>query len=129
MKEYYNIKAYPDQNLVVEVCKGDWTKEVAEKYLDDFKKSAADVTGKSWALLTDARDWKSADDEIIEIVGSHFDWNRQNGMQHNANIVSGIIEQRKLQQMFDSGGVSQIAKVFLSKEEAMQWLRDEGYKF
>ncbi len=128
MKQYYNIKAYPDQNLVVEVCKGDWTVQVAKSYLKDFENVAKDVTGNgSWALLTDAVNWKSTDDEIIEIIGDHFEWNRKNGMTHNANVTSGIVEQRKLQQMFEAGGVSHIAKVFLSREEALEWLRKEGY--
>ncbi len=128
MKKFYQIKAYPEKRLVVEVCKDFWTREVAKSYLEDFKKTASQLNGQKWALLTDASLWKSDSDEaVIEIIGDHFDWNRQNGMAHNANIAGGLIEQAKLKKMFEAGGVSDIAKVFLDKKDAYRWLKNEGY--
>ncbi len=120
----FTISVDTATGIVRESIFGVWRKADAVRYVREFRNAVAPLVGGSWKLRTDLRGWETASEEVEQIIGESFQWNREHGMTANANIVEGALQQKQLQAMFDSSGNADVCRAFASDSEADRWLRE-----
>ena len=123
----YTIEAEPKRKIIREKIYGIWKEHTAKSYYDDFAKEVEPLIKGKWAKLIDLRNWKSSYPEIIEVIGQHLKWCRENGMILSVNVIDNPVTHAQLKRMFIIGGTEEISKVFRSVEEADKYLSQNGF--
>jgi hypothetical protein len=123
----YTIEANPERKIVREKIYGIWKEHTARSYHEDFMKEAGSLTDGRWAKLIDLRNWKSSYPDIIEIIGEHLRWCKDNGMVVSVNVIDNPVTHAQLKRMFYIGGTEGISKIFRSVDEADKYLSQEGF--
>ncbi len=103
---------------------GIWKAETAAAYHADFKAEAQPIIGKPWAKLIDLTNWKTSYPEVIDIIGQHMEWSRDNNVAMSLYVLNNPSTFRQLHQMFTAGGTKEISQTFRTLAEAEQFLRD-----
>ncbi len=124
----YNIEADVGNSIVYEKIYGVWQAETARSYSEDFKEEVKELIKKPWAKLIDLSNWKTASPEVIDIVGKHLTWCRANNMVLSVNILNNTVTYGFLQRMFARGATKNISRTFRSRHEAVQFLKQQGYR-
>lgn len=124
----YNIDVDVDNHLMYEKIYGVWRRATAEQYVADFIEEAAPLIDKPWAKMCDLTQWKTAAPEVIDIIGKHLIWCRQNNLALSVDVIDNPITYAQLQRMFDKGGVHHLVKVFRTRSEGEKYLASQGYK-
>lgn len=123
----YTIEIDTDRKLVLEKIYGIWKKETAEEYYNEFRESVAPLVGKEWAKLINLCNWKSSYPEIVDVIGEHLKWCRENGMVLSVNVIDNPVTIRQLKRMFTVGGIEDISEICKSQAEAERLLKSRGY--
>jgi hypothetical protein len=123
----YSFDVDLDNRLIYEKIYGIWRPETAQAYFDEFKIEAAELIKQPWAKLIDLSSWKTADSKVIEIVGRHLEWARENNMVWSINIIDNQVTYAHLMRMFEKGGTREISKTFRTVVEGEKFLRGEGF--
>ena len=124
----YNLEADPDRRIMFEKIYGVWRPQTAKNYVRDFELEASKLIDRPWAKLIDLSNWKTADPEVIQIIGRHLDWCRNNNMVWSVNIIKNPVTYSHLMRMFAKGGTKQISRTFRTKNEAEKFLQENGFK-
>lgn len=114
--------------IMYEKIYGVWRVETAENYSRDYKREAQELVKKPWAKLIDLSNWKTGSPEVVQKIGEHLEWCRQNNMVWSINIINNPVTYSQLQKMFGKGGTKNISKTFRSREEAERFLKEQGFK-
>ena len=123
----YTIEAEPERKIMREKIYGIWKEQTARSYHEDFMKEASPLIKGRWAKLIDLRNWKSSYPDIIEIIGRHLKWCKDNGMIVSVNVIDNPVTHAQLKRMFNIGGTEEISKVFRSADEADKYLFQNGF--
>lgn len=123
----FTIEADPDRKIIREKIYGIWKEETANDYYREFMETAKPLLKGPWAKLIDLRNWKSSYPEIIEIIGQHLKWCRENGMVYSVNVIDNPVTLSQLKRMFGIGGTEEISRVFRTVEEADRFLKENGF--
>ena len=123
----YNITV--DENSFVVYVKvfGVWKIDTAERYHEDFKQEIQPILKKPWAKLIDLINWKMATPEVIEKMGEHMEWCRNNNMGVQIYVINDPIRYGQLMKMIDKGAAKKVSKTFRTRAEAERYLKSEGY--
>lgn len=124
----YNLEADPVKQIMFEKIYGVWRPQTALNYVRDFEKEAAKLIARPWAKLIDLSNWKTADPEVIRIIGKHLDWCRTHNMVWSANVITNPVTYSHLMRMFAKGGTKPISRTFRTRPEAERFLTDNGFK-
>lgn len=124
---YYTIDADPDRRLMVEKIYGTWKRETAESYHRDFMEAARPLIGQKWAKIINLHNWKSSYPEMVEVIGEHLRWCRENGMVLSVNIIDNQITRNQLKQMFRIGNTGQMSKIVRTQQDAEKILTESGF--
>jgi len=124
---YYTLDVDTDRRLMIEKIYGTWKRETAESYHRDFLETVQPLLGREWAKVINLTNWKSSYPEMVEVIGRHLRWCRDNGMVLSVNIIDNQITRNQLKQMFRIGGTGQISKIVRSQQEADKVLAEHGY--
>jgi hypothetical protein len=127
MKKYYEFEIISERRIIREKAYGVWTKEIAEQFLQDFKKAAKPLLGDSWAKLVDLKDWKTSQQDTVDIVAKHLEWARTHGMAYSANIIPSATARMQVRRMMQQGGTSDFSDVFETEDAALEWLKENGF--
>jgi len=124
---YYTIDIDPDRRIIMEKIYGTWKKETAEEYHQDFMRVAQPLIGAKWAKLINLTNWKSSYPEIVEVVGQHLRWCRENGMVLSVNVIDNQITKNQLKQMFRIGGTGTMSRIVRDLDEGKKILAEHGF--
>ncbi|HVP06467.1 MAG TPA: hypothetical protein VMS71_01395 [Candidatus Acidoferrum sp.] len=103
---------------------GIWKRETAAAYHADFKAEVQPIIGKPWAKLIDLTNWKTSYPEVIDIIGQHMEWSRENNVAMSLYVLNNPSTFRQLHQMFTAGGTKEISQTFRTLGEAEQYLKE-----
>ncbi|MEW6412244.1 MAG: hypothetical protein AB1483_07200 [Candidatus Zixiibacteriota bacterium] len=123
----YNLDPDVENGIMYEKIYGIWRIETANHYYDDYIEEAKELVKKPWAKLIDLSNWKTGSPEVISKIGEHLDWCRKNNMVWSINIINNPVTYAQLNKMFAKGGTKDISKTFRSREEAEQFLKQQGF--
>ncbi len=124
---YYTLDVDTDRRLMIEKIYGTWKRETAESYHRDFMDTVKPLLGGKWAKTINLTNWKSSYPEMVEVIGRHLRWCRENGMVLSVNIIDNQITKNQLKQMFRIGNTGQISKIVRSQQEADKILAEQGF--
>ncbi len=124
----YVLDADVENSVMYEKIYGVWRVETAENYNRDYIEEAKELVKKPWAKLIDLSNWKTGSPEVIEKIGEHLEWCRNNNMIWSINIINNPVTYSQLQKMFSKGGTKKISKTFRTREEAERFLKQQGFK-
>ena len=124
----YVLDADVENAVMYEKIYGVWRIETAENYNRDYIEEARDLVKKPWAKLIDLSNWKTGSPEVIEKIGEHLEWCRNNNMIWSINIINNPVTYSQLQKMFSKGGTKKISKTFRTRQEAERFLKQQGFK-
>jgi hypothetical protein len=124
----YTADVDEKSRLVFEKIFGVWRPETARAYHEDFQREVAPLIKQPWAKLCDLSNWKTVHPDVINIIGQHLKWCRQNNMVWSVNVISNPVTYRHLMKMFQKGGTKGISKTFRTRAEADGFLREKGFK-
>ena len=123
----FTIEADAERKIIKEKIYGIWKKETAEEYHRDFMEEVKPLIKGKWGKIIDLRNWKSSYPEVVDVIGEHLRWCRENGMVVSANIIDNPVTLSQLKRMFGIAGTENISKVFSSVKEADRYLRENGF--
>lgn len=103
---------------------GLWKKETAERYHRDFAKAVQPLLGRPWAKVIDLTKWKTSYEIVIEVIGRHMEWSRENDVRLQLYILDNPSTFRQLNRMFEKGDVKAISSTFRKQEEAERYLKE-----
>ncbi|GAB6088510.1 methyl-accepting chemotaxis protein [Spirochaeta dissipatitropha] len=120
--DLYEFRFDADTRIMHEVIRGVWQEDDARRYLQDFHNAMQGHTASAWGLVTDLREWDTADEAVEAVIMESFQWNREHAMQANANVVQSALNRMQMQRMFAEGGVEDICQAFVDINEAVDWV-------
>ncbi len=123
----FTIDADTDRKIIREKIYGIWKVETAHEYHAEFQRVAQPLIGDKWAKFVDLRNWKSSYPEIIEILGQHLIWCRENGMILSINIIENPVTRGQLKRFFEVGGTGQMSVLVATPEEGERVLKEQGF--
>ena len=106
---------------------GVWREDTAREYAEQFKEEVKVLTGKPWVRLVDLSNWKTASDEVIEVIGELLQWCIDNGIVHSVYIIDNPITYGQLMRMVNEGKAKNITKTFRTRTEAEKYLKEKGF--
>ena len=116
------------KNLIVSVkIYGVWRQETAREYSEHFKEEVKVLIGKPWARLVDLSNWKTASEEVIDVIGELLQWCIENNMVHSVYIIDNPITYGQLMRMVSRGKARDISKTFRTRNEAEKYLKHQGF--
>ncbi len=124
----YSIDADQENGVVYEKIFGIWRPETAQAYTEDFKEEVKPLIDKPWSKLINLTNWKTSHPEVIDIVGRHLQWCKDNNMEWSVNIINNQVTYSQLMRMFAKGSTRGISKTFRSTAEGEKFLQEKGYK-
>ncbi len=124
----YNLEADPTRQIMFEKIYGIWRPKTAQSYVRDFEAEAIKLVDKPWAKLIDLSNWKTADPEVIRIIGEHLAWCREHNMVWSVNIINNPVTYSHLMRMFARGKTKPISKTFRTRTEAENFLQLNGFQ-
>jgi hypothetical protein len=123
----FTIEADVDRRIIREKIYGIWKEDIAKNYHEEYQKVAEPLIKGKWAKLIDMGNWKSSYPEVVEVIGGHLRWCRENGMALAANVIDNPVTRGQLKRMFELGGTADISQIFASIAEADRYLRENGF--
>jgi hypothetical protein len=123
----FTIEADVDRKLVAEKIYGTWNVDTAREYHQAFMEEVATLTGDKWAKMINLTNWKSSYPEMVNIIGNHLKWCRENGMVLSVNIIQNPVTIGQLKRMFKIGGTTQISRIVRTPEDAKKALAEHGF--
>ena len=116
------------KNLIASVkIYGVWREETAREYSEHFKEEVKVLIGKPWARLVDLSNWKTASEEVIDVIGELLQWCIKNNMIHSVYIIDNPITYGQLMRMVSRGKARDISKTFRTRNEAEKYLKHQGF--
>ena len=116
------------KNLIASVkIYGVWREETAREYSEHFKEEVKVLIGKPWARLVDLSNWKTASEEVIDVIGELLQWCIENNMIHSVYIIDNPITYGQLMRMVSRGKARDISKTFRTRNEAEKYLKHQGF--
>ncbi len=103
---------------------GIWKADIARSYVEDFKTEVQPIIGKPWAKLIDLSSWKTSYPDVVEIIGSHMDWSRNNNVAMSLYVLNNPSTFRQLHLAFSAGRTKEISQVFRTLAEAELFLKE-----
>jgi len=76
----YLIDVDEENQIVYEKIFGVFRPETAVSYKKDFEEKVSPIIDKPWIKLVDLNNWKSSYPEVIETIGKHLLWCKNNNM-------------------------------------------------
>jgi len=123
----FNIDVDEPNQLVYVKIYGIWREDTAHSYHEDFKREVTRIIEKPWARLVDLSNWKTASDEVIEVIGEHIQWCTDNNCAYAAYIIDNPITYGQLMQMVEKGQAKETSKTFRTRQEAEKFLQEQGF--
>lgn len=122
-KGMYTMKYDEGRKIIYETPVGFWTKEDYQRYANDYvSKLGPVVKGKTWATLTDLRNYKTSD--ISDEINKHAEWMKNSGCTTAAVIVSSAIVKMQINRLGSNHFQQQ---AFTDEKEADAWLKGQGF--
>lgn len=84
------------------------------------------VKGKAWTKCSDIRKYKTS--LIVPAMTEHLAWAGKSGMGKGCIITDSAINKMQIERGAGGKGSPLCPVVFITKEEARDWLHKEGYK-
>jgi len=123
----FTIDVDTERKIVMEKIYGIWKKETATSYDEEYRKVTTPLMGEKWAKVINLTNWKVPYPDIIEMIGQHLRWCRQNGMVLSVNIIDNPITTNYLKKIFSSGATEDISILVRTPEEAQKVLAEHGF--
>ena len=123
----FNIDIDAKNSIASVKIYGVWREETAREYSEHFKEEVKVLIGKPWARLNDLSNWKTASDEVIEVIGELLQWCIDNNMVHSVYIIDNPITYGQLMRMVSRGKARDITKTFRTRNEAEKYLKEKGF--
>jgi hypothetical protein len=124
----YTLEPDTERNIMREKIYGIWNAATAREYSEEYIKTAGPLIKKgNWSKIIDLNNWKSSYPEVIEIIGEHLRWCRDNGMVHSINIIDNPVTTNQLKKMFRVGGTAGISRIFRDHKQGEKFLIENGF--
>lgn len=123
----YSIEVDEKNAIIYAKVHGIWKAQTAHDYHADFKEAVAPLLGKPWAKLIDLSNWRTSYPEVIDIIGQHMEWSRQNGVALSLYVLNNPSTFRQLHEMFTAGRTKEISQTFRTHQEAQIFLREHWF--
>jgi hypothetical protein len=123
----WRFEIVPATRIFVEVCAGCWSRELASRYVADFKAAAAPLIGSPWAKLCDLDAWLPTAPDAAEIIIDFLKWSIEQGMQSVAYVIGNPDARLQARRIIEASQVDLRCGFFVSEAEALAWLRRRGY--
>lgn len=126
--QHGGYKIWRHNNVIYAELSGIWNKEAAINYAKEFKALASEYTD-NWGHYVCFDHWELCSADVFDIVQSLVDWCVDNGLRRAAQVYShsAIKEQVISKMVVEELGQFKRA-VFDDKEQAANWLTEQGYK-
>ena len=111
-------------HIIYEKIYGQWKKDTAAEYHEQFMREVAPLIKKPWAKLVDLLNWKTSYPEVVELIGEHLVWCRENNMRLSINVIDNTSTFRQLSKMFSGGGTEEMSRTFRNRSQAEQFIRE-----
>jgi hypothetical protein len=123
----YSFEVDTQKSLIREKIFGVWKLETAEAYHRDFQEEVKPLLKKPWAKLVDLVNWKTSYPQVVQKIGEHLEWCRQNNMALSINVLNNPSTFRQLNEMFAVGGTKGMSQVFRNLADAEKHLREHWF--
>ncbi|MBD3258874.1 hypothetical protein GF377_10605 [candidate division GN15 bacterium] len=123
----YTIDVDEDHSVVRVKIYGQWRRETAESYHQDFREEMEPLLGRPWAKMVDLSNWKTSRDEVTEVIGKHMKWSKANDISLSIYVINNPSTFRQLNEMFAKGGTKEVSHTFRTTEEAEKFLSENWY--
>lgn len=120
----YSIDVDEENAIVRAKIYGLWKAETAEAYHRDFMEAFAPMMGRPWVKIVDLSNWKTSYDKVIDIIGRHMKWSKENKVQIQLYVLDNPSTFRQLNRMFEKGTTTDISLTFRSTAEAEKYLEE-----
>jgi hypothetical protein len=124
---HFNIDVDESRKLVIAKIYGIWKEETAREYVEEYQEVVKPLLGDKWARLTNLSNWKSSYPEIIQVLGEHMTWCRENGAVYSLYCIENPVTMRQLRAMVEKSTMGESAMVFNSVAEANKFLAEKGF--
>lgn len=124
---HFNIDVDESRKLVIAKIYGIWKEETAREYVEEYQEVVKPLLGDKWARLTNLSNWKSSYPEIIEVLGKHMTWCRENGAVYSVYCIENPVTMRQLRAMVEKSTMGESAMIFNSVAEANKFLAEKGF--
>jgi hypothetical protein len=124
---HFNIDVDETRKVAIAKIYGIWKEETARDYVEEYQEAVKPLLGGKWARLTNLSNWKSSYPEIIEILGEHMTWCRENGAVYSVYCIENPVTMRQLRAMIEKSTMGESATVFNSVAEAEKFLTQKGF--
>ena len=119
----YTIDVDLDTAVMYVKIYGLWKEETARSYHRDFRTEVEPLLAQPWAKVVDLSAWKTSYEQVIDVIGRHMEWSKENNVRLQLYILDNPSTFRQLNRMFEKGGVQDISHTFRTREDALQFLK------
>jgi len=120
----FSFRVDTDNAVIYAKIHGLWKAEAARSYGEEFRKEVQPLLVAPWAKLIDLSNWRTSYPEVIGIIGRHMAWSTQNNCVLSLYVLNNPSTFKQLHQMFDKGGLKEVALTFRTMAEAEKYLKE-----
>ncbi len=122
----WKIKVF--NNVLIQWFADSWNEEAIIKHVKEFKRAAAPLLGKKWAIISVFEHWELGVPAIESHVSEACEWFKLNGCVKDCHVyTSSASKGMQLEKMIPSSTAGYERRVFENLDGAITWLDDEGF--
>lgn len=123
----YELEVKAGGTIVYETPTGNWKGTDFSRMHDDYAtKILPAVRGKKWVKCSDLTNYATS--MIVPEMQKHLEWAAQNGMEKGCIVTDNVIKKMQIERGAGGKGSAICPDVFLTKEEAVEFLHSKGYE-
>lgn len=127
-EQHGDYKIWTKNNMLYAELSGAWNQEAAENFEADFMKAAKHLPAP-WAHIAYLNDWELCSPDTFPVIARLVEWCIQHDLTRAANIFSpSSLKEGFLNKMVVDEQDSFKRIVFDNEEDAVEWLKNEGFK-
>ena len=120
----YTIDVDEENAVIRAKIYGLWKDETAVDYRRDFEEAIEPLLGKPWAKVINLCGWKTSYESVIDVIGKHMAWSKDNSASVQIYILDNTSTFRQLSRMIDKGKAKDITLTFRTEDEAEKYLKE-----
>jgi len=129
-KQHGSSDVWKKNKILFAKLVGSWNKEAAIDYSNKFKDEAQSLIREPWAHIVYLDDWELCEPSMFEVIQDLVQWSLDNGLTRAANVhkPSGVKKEFINKMVLEQTSTFKRA-VFSNEQDALTWLKQEGFSF
>ena len=128
MAPVYDFKIWRENNVLVAIICGSWSKLSAQDFANEFKQAAAPLTGQPWAHIVYMDDWNLGVPEIEPVVQELVTWCINNNLRYAAQVhCPNMVKRYQIDRMVIEKSDGFERRIFPEQQPAFAWLASLGF--